>query len=131
MSYRLIHKIDSDAFKTDSLKSDLIRDPQGQLSDLCKQYYHVLKALLNKHATITTNFKSVSHIPPAPWMILQPKRRRRYFERVWRKSRSHLGGQVIQNSSTNASHKWLKSNRIIIQMWSQITVKIHVSYGIA
>ena len=132
MSYRPIHKIDINDFKADSLKCDLIRDPKGHLSNLCKQYYDVLKALLNKHAPITTNFKYVSHIRPAPWwMILQSKRRRRYFERVWRKSRSHLGGHVIQNSSTNATHKWLKSNRIIIQIWSRITLKIHVRYGIA
>ena len=131
MSYRSIHNIDIDAFKADSLKSDLIRDPKGHLSDLCKQYYYVLKALLNRHAPITTNFKSVSHVPPAPLMILQFKRRRRYFERVRRKSRSHLGGHVVQNRSTNATHKWLRSNRIIIQIWSQITLKIHVSYGIA
>ena len=61
------------------------------LSDLCKQYYHVLKALLNKHALITT--KSVSQNPPASWMnprILQSKRRLCYLERVWYKSRSHL-----------------------------------------
>ena len=48
VSYRPIHKIDIDAFKADVLKSDLIKDPKGHLSDLCKQYYHVLKALLNK-----------------------------------------------------------------------------------
>ena len=82
MSYRPIHKIDFDAFKADILKSDLIRDPKGHLSDLCKQYCDVLKALLNKHTLITT--KSVSQKPPAPWMtpeILQSKRRCRYLER--------------------------------------------------
>ena len=83
MSYKPLHKIDIDAFKADVLKSDFTRDPKGHLSNLCKQYYHVLKALLNKHALITT--KSVSQKPPAPWMtlkILQSKRRRCYLERV-------------------------------------------------
>ena len=91
MSYRPIYKIDIDAFKADILKSDLIRDPKGHLSDSCKQYCHVLKALLNEHAPITT--KSVSQKTPAPWMtpeILQSKRHRRYLERVCRKSRSPL-----------------------------------------
>ena len=96
VSYRRIHKIDIDAFKPDILKFDLIRDPKGHLSDLCKQYCHVLKALLNKNSLITT--KSVSQKLPAPWMtpeILQSKRRRRHLELVWRKSRSLWIGHVI------------------------------------
>ena len=39
VSYRPIHKIDIDAYKTDILESDLFRDPKGHLSDLCKQCY--------------------------------------------------------------------------------------------
>ena len=66
MSYISIHKFDIDAFKADVLKSDLIRDPKGHLSDLCKQYYHVLKALFHKNAPITTKY--VSQKPPAPWL---------------------------------------------------------------
>ena len=49
----------------------------------------MLKTLLDKHAPI--KFKSVLQKPPAPFMpteIIQSKRRRRYLERVWRKSRS-------------------------------------------
>ena len=75
----------------DILKSDLITDPKGHLSDLCKQYYHVLKALLSKHTPITT--KSVSQKPPVPRMtpeIIQSKRSRCYLERVWRKPSSPL-----------------------------------------
>ena len=92
MFYRPIHKIIIAALKADILKSDLIIKPKGHLSDLCGQYYQVLKALLNKHAPVRS--KSVSQKPPAPWMtpeILQSKRRR-YLERVWRKSRSSLDG---------------------------------------
>ena len=48
VSYRPIQKIDTDAFKADILKSDLIIDPKGDLSDFCKQYYHVLKVTLFK-----------------------------------------------------------------------------------
>ena len=43
--YRFIHKINITALKADFLKSDLIRDPKGHLSDLCGQYYRVLKYL--------------------------------------------------------------------------------------
>lgn len=40
-------------------------------------------------------------------------------------------GHVIQNSATTATHKSLKPNRIIVQIWYQTTLKILVSYGIA
>ena len=89
--YRPIRKTNTAALKADILKSDLIRDPKGwiPLSNLCGQYYQILKALLNKHAPVRSI--SVSQKPPALWMtpeILPSKRRRRYLERVWRKSRS-------------------------------------------
>ena len=58
MSCKPIHKIDIDALKADILESDLIRDPKGRLSDLCGQYYPVLKALFNKQAPITTKYVS-------------------------------------------------------------------------
>ena len=86
-----MHKINIAALKADILKSDLIIKPKGHLSDLCGQYYQVLKSFLNKHASVRS--KSVSQKPPAPWTtpeILQSKRRRRYLERVWRKSCSSL-----------------------------------------
>ena len=89
--YRPIHKINIAALKADILKSDLIRDPKGHLSDLYGQYYQVLKVLLNKHAPVRS--KSVSQKPPALWMtpkILQSKRHRHYLECVWRKSLSIL-----------------------------------------
>ena len=89
--YRPIHKINIAVLKADILKSDLIRDPKGYLSDLYGQYNQVLKVFFNKHAPVIS--KSVSQKPSALWMtpkILPSKRRRRYFERVWRKSRSSL-----------------------------------------
>jgi len=89
--YRSIYRIDIAALMTDILKSDLITHPKKHVSDMYEQYYQVLKALLNKHAPIKS--KSVSQKPPAPWMtpeIIKSKRRRRYLERVWRKSRSSL-----------------------------------------
>ena len=132
VSYRPIHKIDIDAFKADILKSDHIRDPKGHLSDLCKQYYHVLKALLNKHAPITT--KTVSQKPVDPWMtpeILNSKRCRRYLERVWRKSRFPLESSRYSKQCHYCNTQMAKAKLIIIQIWCQIMLKIHVSYGTA
>ena len=108
--HRPLHKIDIDTFKADILKSNHTRDPKGHLSDLCKQYYHVLKALLNKHASITT--KSVSQKPLASVIILNEHGANQ--APLWI-------GQVIQNSAITATHKWLKPNRIIIQTWSQMS----------
>ena len=72
---------------TDIITTDLVTHPKEHVSDIYKQYRQILKTLLDKHAPI----KSVSQKPPAPWMtpeIIQFKQRRRYLERVWRKSRS-------------------------------------------
>ena len=119
--YRHIHKINIAALKADILKSDLIIKPKGHLSDLCGQYYQVLKSLFNKQAPVRS--KSISQKPPAPWMspeILRSKRRRRYLERVWRKSRSSLDrSRFFQNTVTTATDKWPKLNRIITQIWSK------------
>ena len=38
---------------------------------------------------------------------------------------------VLQNAVTTATDKWPKLNRIITQIFSQITLKVHVSYGTA
>ena len=46
MSYKHTHNIAIHAFRADILKSDIISDPKCHLSDLCKQYCRVLKALL-------------------------------------------------------------------------------------
>ena len=88
---RAIHSINIASFFTDIITSDLVTHPKEHVSDLYKQYRQILKTLLDKHAPIKS--KSVSQKPPAPWMtpeIIQSKRRRRYLECVWRKSRSSL-----------------------------------------
>ena len=91
MFYRAIHSINIASFMTDIITSDLVTHPKEHISDLYKQYRQILKTLLDKHAPAKS--KSVSQKPPAHWMtpeIIQSKRRRRYLERVWRKSRSSL-----------------------------------------
>ena len=89
--YRAFHSINIAAFMADITTSNLVTSPREHLSELYKQYHQILKTLLDKHAPIKT--KSVSQKPPAPWMtpeIIKSKQRRRYLERVWRKSRSSL-----------------------------------------
>ncbi|KAK2183559.1 hypothetical protein NP493_306g01032 [Ridgeia piscesae] len=89
--YRAFHSINIAAFMADITTSNLVTHPREHLSELYKQYHQILKTLLDKHAPIKT--KSVSQKPPAPWMtpeIIKSKQRRRYLERVWRKSRSSL-----------------------------------------
>ena len=127
MSYRSIHNTDTDTFKTDILKSDLIRDPQGQLSNLCKQYYHVLKALFNKRAQITT--KSVSQ----KLLKFYNLKGVVFLNECGTNHAPLWMGHVIQNSVTAATHKWLKSIQFIIRIIIMVstTLKIHVSYGIA
>ncbi|KAK2171929.1 hypothetical protein NP493_1011g01052 [Ridgeia piscesae] len=74
---------------TDIITADLVTHPKEHVFDLYKQYREIRKTLLDKHASIKN--ESVSQKPPAPWMtpeIIQSKRRPRYLERVWRKSRS-------------------------------------------
>ena len=91
MFYRAFHSINIASFMTDIITSELVTHPKEHVSDLYKQYRQILKTLLDKHAPAKS--KSVSQKPSAPWMtpeIIQSKRRRRYLERVWRKSRSSL-----------------------------------------
>ena len=56
-----------------------------------RQFCDVLKTLLDKHAPLA--YKYISKQSPSPWMtseMLLSKRRRRYLEHVWRKTRSSL-----------------------------------------
>ena len=83
--------------------------------------------MLDKHASIKT--KSVSQKPPAPWMtpgIIKSKQRRRYLERVWRKSRSSLDRS--RYTLIFATEKSQKQSRIIMRTWYQQTLLRQNSY---
>jgi len=89
--YRYTRDIDILAFNDDIVKSELIANPKADLSQLCEQYYTTLKTLLDKHAPVKS--KSINIKPPTPWMfpeMINAKVRRRYLERIWRKSRAQL-----------------------------------------
>ena len=97
---------------TDIITSDLVTHPKEHVSDLYKQFRQILKTLLDKDAPI--KYKSVSQKPPAPWMtpgIIQSKRRHRYLERVWRKSRSSLDRS-----------RYTRQCHLCNRQWSQITM---------
>ena len=87
--YWYTHEIDILAFNDDIVKSELITNPKDDLSQLCEQYHTTLKTSLDKHAPVKS--KSIKIKPSAPWMspgIINAKVRRRYLERIWRKSRT-------------------------------------------
>ena len=136
--YIPIRKISIAALKADIFKSHLIIKPKGHLSDLCGQYYQVLKAILNKHAGVRSIF--VQQKPPAPWMtpeILQSKRRRRYIERVWRKSRSSLdrsryskhchycNRHMAKSKSDYYTHMVSNNSESLRQLWNCINKILH------
>ena len=127
--YRAIHSINIAPFMTDIITSDLVTHPKEHGSDLFKQYRQILKTLLDRHASIKS--KSVSQKPPLPWMtpeIIQSKRRRRYLERVWRKSRSSLG-HATHGNVIYVTDKCQNQSIIITKIWSQITLLHQNSYG--
>ncbi len=70
---------------------DLLMHPKTSLLELTAQCSETLSYLLDKHAPKQT--KITQPRPPSPWMSLEiilAKRRRRYLERVWRRTRSPL-----------------------------------------
>ncbi len=70
---------------------DLLVHPKTSLLELTAQFSETLSHLLDKHAPKQT--KLTQPRPPSPWMSLEmilAKRRLRYLERVWRRTRSPL-----------------------------------------
>ena len=69
MFYTSIHKINTAAFMTDIITSDVVTHPKEHVSDLYKLYRQIRKVLLDKHASMKS--KSVSHKPPTLRFILR------------------------------------------------------------
>ena len=75
----------------DLSNSDILIHPKTSLLELTDQFSETLSHLLDKHAPKQTTMTQLR--PPSPWMSLEiilAKRRRRYLERVWRRTRSPL-----------------------------------------
>ena len=91
IKYRKLQSNNIEAFKADIMKSELIRYPKTNATELAQQYDSVLYTLINLHAPLVT--KKISQKPPNPWMtpaILASERHRRYLERVWRRNSAAL-----------------------------------------
>ena len=89
--FRPINKIDLDTLHMDLSNYDLLMHPKTSLLELTDQFSKTLNQLLDKHAPKQTKMTQLR--PPSPWMSLEiiiAKRRRRYLERVWGRSRSPL-----------------------------------------
>ena len=121
----------------DLSNSDLLMHPKISLLELTAQFSDTLSHLLDKHAPKQT--KMTQPRPPSPWMSLESilaKRRRRYLERVWRRTRSpldrsrytrqlHLCNRMMSksksdyytsllaNNSANPRHMWNSVNKIL------------------
>ena len=137
ITFRPIHDIDLDTPNMDLYNSDLLMHPKISLLELTAQCSETLSYLLDKHAPKQTNMTQPR--PPSPWMsieIILAKRRRRYLERVWRRTRSpldryrhtkqlHLCNRMmstsksdyytslLSNNSANPRHMWNSVNKIL------------------
>ena len=101
VSIHKIHKINILDFRTDILKSDLIRCPYKTASLLSHQYFNTLGSLLDKHAPIKK--KNIPRHAKTGFMnsdILKAKRLKRKYERAWRH----------ENSASNCSRYWAAIN---------------------
>ena len=121
----------------DFSNSDIFMHPKTSLLELTYQFSETLSHLLDKHAPNQTKMTQVRL--PSPWMSLEiilAKCRRRYLERVWRRTRSpldrfryskqvHLGNRMmsksksdyytrlLSNNSDNPRHIWNSVNKIL------------------
>ena len=121
----------------DLSNSDLLMHPKTLLLELAAQFSETLSLLLDEHAPKQT--KMIQPRPPSPWMYLEiilDKRRCRYLERVWRRTRSpldrsrytkqlHLSNRMmsksksdyytslLSNNSDNPRHMWNSVNKIL------------------
>ena len=137
ITFRPINKIDLDTPHMDLSNSDLLIHPKTSLLEITDQLSETLSHLLEKHEPKQTKMTQLR--PHSPWMsleIIPAKRRRRYLERVWRRTRSpldrsrytkqlHLCNRMmsksksdyytslLSNNSANPRHMWNSVNKIL------------------
>ena len=122
----------------DLSNSDLLMHPKTPLLELTDQFSKTLSQLLDKHAPRQTKWTKLR--PPSPWMspeIIIAKRRRRYLERVWRRSRSsldisrytkqlHLCIRMMSKSKSDYYTSLLSHNSANPrQMWNSVNKILH------
>lgn len=95
VNYRDLKKINLDLFKHDIETSMLSINPADDLSQSVKQYEHVLRDLLDRHAPLKS--KSITLRPHAPWYTVElrvAKQTKRRLERKWKKSQLEVDRQI-------------------------------------
>ena len=88
VTFRNLRAIQIPALNEDVASSSLCRSVAGNVDELVDIYNCVLKELLDKHAPLQS--RSVAERTPQQWMgdkILEVKRLRRKYEKLWRKSK--------------------------------------------
>ena len=103
MPFNKLNKININNLHDDLANSDLLIKPNSTICERVNQYHETLSKLLDKGAPKQTRSEQVR--PPSPWMsheIVVAKRRHRYLERIWRRTRSPLDRTRILNSYTCA-----------------------------
>ena len=88
----------------------MLMHPNTSLLDLTYQFSETLSHLLDKHAPNQTKLTQLR--PPSPWMSLEiilDKRRRRYLERVCRRTRSPLDRHLYSKQLHICKRTMLKS----------------------
>ena len=112
--------------------------PKSTLCELVNQYHETLSKLLDKHAPKQT--KRVQVRPPSPWMsndIIVAKRRRRYLERIWRRTRSpidrsrytkqlHISNHMMSKAKSDFHINFISTNsENPRQMWKSTNTILH------
>ena len=83
---RNIKSIDMEAFRQDLSQSDLISNPETELTDLVNQYNTCLKSLLDKHAPLTRRSIKAKRNPWYTSDIHTLRTKKRMQQRRWKKS---------------------------------------------
>ena len=137
-TFRPINKININTLHDDLANSDLLIKPKSTLCELVNQYNETLSKLLDKHAPKQT--KSVQVRPPSPWMyndIIVAKRRRRYLERIWRRTRSpidrsrytkqlHICNHMMSKPKSDYYTHFITTNsENPRQMWKSVNTILH------
>ena len=138
ITFRPINKININTLHEDLANSDLLIKPKSTLCELVNQYNETLSKLLDKHAPKQT--KSVQVRPPSPWMsndIIVAKRRRRYLERIWRRTRSpidrsrytkqlHICNHMMSKAKSDYYTHFITTNsENPRQMWKSVKKILH------
>ena len=115
MKYRKLQSINIEAFKADIIKSELIRYPKTNATELAQQYDSVRHTVINLHAPLVT--KKISQKPPNPWMtpaILASKGHHRYIERVCRRNLTTLNRSRLMRQTHLCNSQMSKAKSVTI-----------------